>query len=330
MANLSSLNKWIISNQNRLELDVTKITWTKEWLPKYFDYKIQIKINEINYVGRGLDKDESIAFDKAAAESLERAAVDIANLDSAVGFAAHPDLKMAKYRAYFELLGFDRVFCHHHSRCQFDYLPLEITERQLPIKSLKKQLLQHDLILSLYEMQPTSDAKSATAFIWCCNNDNISKPGFVSGFGCDFSIESAAIHAVLECLREGIAVFIEKQQCSPELLSKLEMANDPQWHFWINQNNKRKEELFENIVPSTSCKKILNMENIAFETIKFKEIESLSSIFQDLPIKIVQAQSDHLAHPQFGNIELSEHNKKRLAIFYPSLINPVRIPHFYG
>jgi len=107
MANSTQLTDWVIANAKRLELAVTRVGWVEKWLPGYHDYQVKISLRKNIYAGRGIDRQEQIAFEKSVSEALERAATR--GLEYPWTTAAYENYDGAKLRAYQELLGMDRV-----------------------------------------------------------------------------------------------------------------------------------------------------------------------------------------------------------------------------
>lgn len=327
MADIQKVVDWTLANASKLRLKITKVTWIDEWLPGYSDYQVKISIKNNNYIGRGIDKDEPIAFVKAIAESFDRAAV--ADLEIPWACASHTNIKSASENAYHELLSIDRAICHHCCKKRFYPLPVEILKNQLPLKMLQEMLYKHNLELKIYELKPTKDVQVVQAIVWN-NNPNCKIPGFVNGFGAGFPIESAAKHAVLECLRTAVAVFLGDFKLK-ESLQSLMHQKSPRWHFWMAQTEKALQYLQKHLVPLDGEEVHLDPENISINDVQFTRINKLQDIFPDIPLVFVQAHSDKLIRPQFGEFVADEQTIKRLETFNGStVVLDASVPHFYG
>jgi len=72
MARQSEVTEWILKNQNALDLQLTKLTWTERALPGYVDLAVNLKVGAHRTEGRGTDKSEEVALGKAVCEAIER------------------------------------------------------------------------------------------------------------------------------------------------------------------------------------------------------------------------------------------------------------------
>jgi hypothetical protein len=323
------LTNWILKNASILSLKADKYIWVNEWIKGFFDYGITIVINGIKYVGRGIDRNEATAFEKASAEALERASVDFEGLtDNRWATAAYPTFYGACERAYWELLGIDRVFCHHFCRKKMQFTPLSILAKPFNINKLKKIISKDNISINLYELRPALDAKVYCAIAYDDKRKRIK--GFISGFGVDKSREEAALHALIECARTAVVCLFTDYK-PEEPIEELRKRGEPRWHFWQAQTEESLKYLSENLITNENEIIDLKPENISIKDINFTELKLLKRKFSDLPLFFVQANSDKLISPQFG--EFMEDNKtiKRLEEFNNGsvIINKI-IPHFYG
>ena len=325
MAN-SSVVDWAIANASKLNLEATKVTWVDEWLPGYFDYQVKIIIDGQVYLGRGIDSNEDIAFAKSVAEGLERAAASA--LKDPWATAAYPDFHGARERAYFELLGIDRVLCHHYCRRRSRVLEQEVVGTSFPARRFFEMLRKNRLEITLLELTPSSDAKVAGAFVSSIDPESPIK-GFVKGYGVEKTLEEAVSHAVIECMRNSVAVFLGGAKPDPGELSC--RPTNPRWHFWMAQTAESMKYFRANFISKPETKSQLAPENISINNTGFTRINTLDSIFPDVPLVFVQAYSDKLIRPQFGEFTADEHTVKRLEIFNGGPVNvDATVPHFYG
>jgi hypothetical protein len=327
MENSKRLIDWAISNSKKLNLEVTTVEWINEWLPGYFDYQIKIKLNNNPYTGRGIDINESLAFAKGLAEALERFAVSF--LQNRWCSAAYYDYNEAAQRAYYELLTIDRVLCHHFCKKKFRMLSFDEIKLIDGINHLIKMLEKHQLKMGIYELKPGMDAKVVSTLIWS-TNPNHSIQGFVAGFGCDRNLKDAIIHSILECLRNAAAIFVGGLKAEPEELFC--SPTNPRWHFWQALKKESREYLEKYLIPKPGEEINLEVEYISINDVNFTQINTLNSIFPDIPLVFVQATSDKLIKPQFGKFFPDTHTIKRLKVFNggPLEIDTNIPPHFYG
>ena len=325
MAN-SSIVEWTIENSSRLNLEVTRVTWVDEWLPGYFDYQVRIAACGKTYTGRGIDAVEDLAFAKAVAEALERAAT--CGLRDCWATAAYPDLFGAKERAYSELLGIDKVLCHHYCRRRVRILGQEALGTSFPIKPFLKMLKKNRLEVTVLELTPSLDARVAGVFVSSLDPACAIK-GFVKGYGVEKTLESAVIHALIECMRNSVTVFLGGATPNPGELSC--DATNPRWHFWQAQTAESLKYLRTHFVAGAVAGSRLEPEIVSITDATFTRINTLDSIFPEVPLCFVQAHSDKLLKPQFGKFQGDALTMKRLEAFNGGQIElPTDIPHFYG
>lgn len=325
MADLSLLTKWALKNAKNFNISAIRFKWVDTWLPGFFDYRVKLTVREKEYIGRGTDLNENIAFDKALAEAVERMAVS--DMDFPWATAAHVNYNEACIAAYRELLTIDRVLCHHFCKIPFKNISLKILDGLILSKNLIYQLSKNNLHLELCELRPVKDSVIVAAFIWSEIEDKDRVKGIVSGFGCASKIEEAALHATIECLRTALPVFFGN--LTPQEWELKQIKGNPRWHFWMAQKVEAKNFL-KNVLLQYNKSNSLDEENISIKDVSFTQINSLYELIPDIPLKVVKATSEVLIQPQFGKIEVDDKLIKRLKIFAGKLIIPeLNVPHFY-
>ena len=322
------LTEWLLENSAALNLKADKYTWVNEWLPGYFDYGVIISVSGKKYSGRGIDANEKIAFEKASAEALERAALGLSRLSMPWATAAYPIFEGACARAYYELLGIDRVFCHHFCRKRIKPVSLQETIGSLSGKILENVLARNKIKLNLYELRPSSDAKVVCAIAYGTENRKLD--GFITGFGADESIEIAKLHAIVECARTAVVCLCTDYK-PEEPIENLKARRNPRWHFWQTQNAESMAHLCRHLLPKSGEEPQFKPESISIKDASFIQIKTLASIFPDIPLFFVQAHSDKLIEPQFGEFIGGAQTMKRLEVFNGRPIQvDTLVPHFYG
>lgn len=322
------LTDWLLANSKQLSLKADKYSWVDEWLPGFFDYGAIIKVNNKTFSGRGIDKNEELAFHKAAAEALERAAVGVARLDVPWSTAAYPTAAGAEERAYYELLGIDRIFCHHYCGRKMREIPREEFAGFFPDTHLTGVLKKNNLDVRLYELRASMDARSVCAIATGGTPSRIE--GFVAGFGTDKTVKLAVQHALIECLRTAVVCLFTDYK-PEEPLEVLKRRGEPRWHFWQAQTTASLRYLRENLLPEPGKPKIMEPENISISDVSFNRILSLNSAFPDIPLVFTQAFSSKLIAPQFGDFTFNTATMERLRNFNGGPVSiDNAIPHFYG
>lgn len=322
------MTDWLLANSKQLSLKADKYSWVDEWLPGFFDYGAIIKIDNKTFSGRGIDKNEETAFHKAAAEALERAAVSTAHLEMPWCTAAYPTVAGAEEKAYYELLGIDRVFCHHYCGRKMREIAWEEFTGFFPDAHLAKVIKKNGLDVRLYELRAATDARSVCAIATGGKASRIG--GFVAGFGTDKSVKLAVQHALIECLRTAVVCLFTDYK-PEEPLEALKRRGEPRWHFWQAQTPESLSHLRKNLLPVPGEMKGMEPEDISMADINFSKILSLNTLFPDIPLVFTQARSKKLIIPQFGDFPLSPEIVERLSAFNGEPVNVnLDVPHFYG
>lgn len=331
MADIPELTDWVLPKISKLNLAISRVCWVDKWLPGYYDYRVKMPFNGEVCVGRGIASVEKMAFEKAITEVFERASVKYAEFSECPwGTAGFPDRAGAQKRAYLELLGIDRALCHHFCRKRFTDLPLGVIEKKLDRRILDVNLKENNIELRLYEMTAAEDAKVVVAL---ASGKNAPYPasGFVAGFGASDDISDAALQAVLECLRTAVAVFVGGERPVVSLDS-LRKARSPWWHIWMLQTRKSEDYIKEHLLPKSGAVAAEAVtDKISIADARFYEITTLRERFPDIPLVFVQAKSNRLLRPQFGDYVGDPETVARLGVFSGgSGANDRSVPHFYG
>lgn len=331
MADIPELTDWVLPKISKLNIAVSRVCWVDKWLPGYYDYRVKMPFNGEVCVGRGIASLEKMAFEKAITEVFERASVKYKEFSECPwGTAGFPDRTGAQKRAYLELLGIDRALCHHFCGKRFADLSLSVIDKKLNRCILDRNLKENNLELRLYEMRAAEDARVVVAL---ASGKSAPCPasGFVAGFGSSNDISDAALQAVLECLRTAVAVFVggERPVVSLESLRK---ARSPWWHIWMLQTEKSEDYVKERLLPkSGAAEEEALIERISIADAQFYEITTLKEQFPDIPLVFMQAKSNRLLRPQFGDYVGDPETVARLGCFSGKFnANEKSVPHFYG
>lgn len=321
---MERLSDWALKNSSKFSLKVSRYSWVKEWLPGFFDYSVEIFVEDRKFRGRGIDRVEEVAFEKAVAEAIERCSVTLSDLSNLWATAAYPTLEGARERAYCELLGIDRVLCHHFCKVKMQNIPEEAISG-FDWARLKKLYVTKGLSIDLYGLRPAQDAMSV-----CAISAGGRVPGFVAGFGTSKTIASAALTAVFECVRTAaVCFFSDYRPKNP--ISELKRRGEPMWHFWMAQEKESLDYLRENLIPKPGEKVHILPENISQNDAEFRELLNVGALFPGVPLKVVKAISDKLLEPQFGVVSATEPVLRRLETFSGRKIDILTsVPHFYG
>lgn len=328
MENNQELINWALSNADRLQLKVTRLTGIDEWLRGYFDYHVSMTVRDIGVFGRGTDAEEPRAFLKAVAEAIERAAC--AGLEYPWATATHTDKRQASIRAYRELLGMDRALCHHFTGTKLKTLELSTLHDAALASSLTEACKKHGITIRLCEMRPSMDVCVAVAYAW--QSESSDPPGVLSGYGCAGTLPEAGRQAIIECVRKIGPVFIERKK-PKEKMAHLESAHSPWWHVWkMSQETAGVDYLKNVLLPAPGEKINYAVEDLSIDDVDFREIEGFKTLFPEVPCTVIQAYSSKLIYPQFGRTVIDPATQARLTAFCGGNCAKIEIgvPHLYG
>jgi hypothetical protein len=82
MANQETVIGLLFSVKESIKLDITEYEWPKDYKLNYFDFAVSFEHEGHKLIGRGVDKTESLAIEKAASEAIERLICYTNNINS--------------------------------------------------------------------------------------------------------------------------------------------------------------------------------------------------------------------------------------------------------
>lgn len=144
----------------------------------YYDYRTLLRINEIEYVGRGISGSQKQAITSSIAEAIERYALDFNERKySSSGCAIHLNKEMAVINSRRELLERHFVMLFSLGYCNEDMVsPVEIPVK---VNRLIDQLKQKKIEVTFYNLFSSTDE-----FVMLCLISGLnSSPSFGAVFG---------------------------------------------------------------------------------------------------------------------------------------------------
>lgn len=206
MADQQRLTNWILAQQDRLDLQVTELTWINSYLPGWSDLEVTITVDGQNYSGRGADESEDVALGKATCEAIERYLCTIHGISS-IGVAGHVDDSRAMEGARVELI--------ERSLMRFHF------ENEVPMSLVSSEDIRIDLVPN--PVKARIHAFKSIAFrdlsAVVCLAEGLSTGsefGGVLGLGCDGDAERATLKARIECFRNLTALAVEPMRSITE------------------------------------------------------------------------------------------------------------------
>ena len=219
MAHSGKLVSWLTDNASALNLQVTELSWAREWNLALSDLEVSIEAGGRTFRGRGTADDEELAFVKAGAEAIERAFCVGHGIHS-VGVAAHTEEGAARSGAVKELFEREAFFSHFLTRKPF--LPIETTARihsnyagifsaaaSIRIRFFRARSAFQPVVLAVAE-----GPRARPSF------------GGLVGISCAPTAEAAAESALLECARN-IATILLGESREPISLEQFGKIPNP-------------------------------------------------------------------------------------------------------
>lgn len=215
-----SIFKKIIRVVDELDLKIEKIQPTRNLFP--FLHHVHCRIvpdSGREYIGRGIALTESIAFEKAIGEALERYCHVYSRMFSTTnGMALHTDVGVARAGAFQELLERDAYLCHFYTRTPFYRFESDDIDGSI-FEDTRKILKQHGFELKISRLSSAEEFFIAAAL--CCGADG-TKYGFSIGLACKKNSIQAIDCAILETLSHLPGILAGEL---PRILTKHEFQN---------------------------------------------------------------------------------------------------------
>ena len=306
------LAQWLFENRKPLDLTVLKGQWVKEWLPKFHDVRVEIKLDGCVYRGRGMDKDADLAFTKAGAEAIERAVFSKSQPEikesGQGGVALHIEESQAKRNALYELLERDQFLCHFFTQTPF----IELNPSdwgKIDFECIKSKLAREGIEIIL---KRTFFLKPKTVICFARRLSPTSS-GFkgIIGLGASDTLSESALKAVIECLTnvvwrmenpfysEDFQSFHSKKFYGPKEHSQLYLGNSPECDLdWI-------------FCQPTDDTKSLEWE----DKVTFEKINVHLELLKTAPIHIFKASSKDVQNLFYGPTKREDLNWIRLEKF---------------
>ena len=101
---LDSLKSWIFNSAHAGKISINQLGWPARLKIVVYDYMVQVRVGDEDFIGHGSDAEPDLAIVKATAEAFERYCVTISKLTNSNGCAVHTDKKLADENALLELV----------------------------------------------------------------------------------------------------------------------------------------------------------------------------------------------------------------------------------
>lgn len=214
MASQTPITDWCLTNQDILKPQIQSLNWTREWLADYFDFEVILQVGSSTVTGRGTDKNQRLALEKAFAEAIERHFTRQNRLYYH-GVAVHSDEKQAQINAQSEF--YERSifltenwltkgkFLQHQTHGDFD-LPHDLEKK---IWGYGYDITTH-LLPDLFETNGTV----YTSII----SPSAKSPSFLGMAEAAYGFEAAAEKSLVEAVR-GFVGYLHTEKCESPIPS---------------------------------------------------------------------------------------------------------------
>lgn len=200
--------KWLISKKSELEVKFHEFKWGSGYGLPLFDFEISILGSR--HSGRGSSTDQNLAFEKAAAEALERF-VCFENSVSTEGVAAHSIAELADYNAGREAI--ERYLFHWHLNTKTPFISdIALSSTQ----KISQAVISRGGTISWMKLRPAWAYESSLCLIEKDDRKFL-------GIGLGDSADETQLHATIEALRNFAAYcenkeqFLEAAESNPDL-----------------------------------------------------------------------------------------------------------------
>lgn len=200
--------KWLISKKSELEVKFHEFKWGTDYGIPLFDFETSILGGR--HSGRGSSTDQNLAFEKAAAEALERF-VCSENSVSTEGVAAHSIAEIAEHNAGREAI--ERHLFHWHLNTKTPFIPdIALSNTQ----KISQAVVARGGTVSWMKLRPAWAYESSLCLIQKDDRKFL-------GIGLGDSADETQLHAAIEALRNFAAYgenkerFLEAAEANPDL-----------------------------------------------------------------------------------------------------------------
>lgn len=316
MAHSTTIADWLINNIDKYDITFTELGWPRKYGLPFFDFACDLKINNVEFVGRGssINRDEAII--KSFAEATERMNLKNSTITtSSNGIASHSDLSRARENAMTELIERDSFLCHFLTTTAF----ATYSDKEIPENIKSWIFIFKKFGVELFIRKMSSPDNLHCVFIGAFG-ENADKPfGLVIATACDSISHRAMSKAFMEVSR-AVADKIENDLPKSINLRTWDAIESHQvWdHYRIALDSEYANWFRKNYLTASPLKHLLTHQNkIDVSKIKFKIITKNQDILKGLPIVTVRAWSPLAQEMYWGPVK-------------PELLNLQRISQFKG
>ena len=333
MEDKKRLSQWLLDNYKELELKATQVKWVREWLPGFSDFEVSITISGKVHRGRGIDRNQNLAFTKAGAEALERAICN-ENKILSCGVATHTDLESAKLNAKTELIERDRFFCHYLTQTPFKKITTNVSG--IDLSSLREKLKIHDVTIKIFEMKPLNGIKSAA----CLSHGK--KTGVVLGLGASENKETAIKKSLIECLTNTIASLsgklspLDSSEYKGKYKKALSVANNHLQSIYFGSGEESKwgpgtESRRSHGVCGKETDESIREEScglVSSDSFTYQILETKNSLLKQCPLVTVKCENPFLQKSFYGDFDPKIINLSQMQRFSEKIKKFLTLNHF--
>ena len=165
MAHQTPIARWVLNNRDRLRPSFIRYDWPDRYFSGVTDFAAKISFGGIEAIGRGIDFDQDLALEKAAAEAVERYICKMLNLDS-VGVAISGEAGSVSHAEHEAI---ERHIFNEHLRLNLPFEKIDDRSTGSPaLREIQNEFDRHNKHegqLSFYRMATASPYRGYVAII---------------------------------------------------------------------------------------------------------------------------------------------------------------------
>ncbi len=214
MASQTPITDWCIANQDILKPQIQSLNWTRDWLAEYSDFEVILQVGNTTVTGRGTDKDQRLAIEKAFAEAIERHFTKENRLYYH-GVAIHSDEKQAKISAESEF--YERsIFLTENWLTKGKFLQEKIHGDFEISHDLEKKIWGYGYNITTH-LLPDLSEDNGTIYTFI-SSPSARSPNFIGMSEAAFGFKEAAEKSLVEAVR-GFVGYLHTNECASPIPS---------------------------------------------------------------------------------------------------------------
>lgn len=221
MVSQTPITDWCLANQDILKSQIQSLNWTRDWLADYFDFEVILQVGISTVTGRGTDKNQRLALEKAFAEAIERH-LTRENRLYYHGVAIHSDEKQAMINAQSEF--YERsIFLTENSLTKGKFLRQQTPSDFDVPQDLAKKIWDYGYNITTH-LLPNMSETNGTIYTLIIS-PNAKSAYFLGMSEAAFGFEDAAEKSLVEAVR-GFVGYLHTEKCPSPIPTVAGLVNE--------------------------------------------------------------------------------------------------------